>query len=117
MEFPFEDLLLDCMVFGLMADSSNLEARLDKTEELALTYLSLPFPETRERILRKMYQRIKVASSESLINKKAVNNNVLLSRFVYRKKMLSQFVNGLLIKQRPRQRRDQTTTKHRPAHC
>jgi hypothetical protein len=89
LDFPFEDLLLDCMVFGMLANDSNLDGKLEKTEDLVITYLQIPLPEVRERILRKMYQRIRVASVLSLNNKKEVNNNVLLSNFVYRKKILS----------------------------
>jgi hypothetical protein len=46
------------MVFGILANDSNLDGRLNKTEELVLTYLQIPISEVRERILRKMYHRL-----------------------------------------------------------
>jgi hypothetical protein len=39
LDFPFEDLLLDCIVFGLLADESNLDGKINKTEELVIAYL------------------------------------------------------------------------------
>lgn len=63
MDFPFEHLLLDCMVFSsLIADQNHMASdnRTDEIERIAVTLLSLPYPEVRERILRRLYQRLRV---------------------------------------------------------
>ena len=54
--FPFEHLLLDCMVYSnLVADLNQQDSRVDQVESLLVLYLSLPFPEVRERFLRRLY--------------------------------------------------------------
>jgi len=50
----------------------------------------------RERLVRKMFQRIKVAQSINLQSKQ-INNNVLISKFVFRAEILRSFIGGVLI--------------------
>ena len=85
------------MVYSILAEESHLDSKLETIEKLTLTYLNIHIPEVRERILRKMYQRIRVAHALQLNNKKEINNNVLLSKFIYRKTIMNQLVNGILI--------------------
>lgn len=90
-EFPFEHLLLDCMVYSsLVADQKHLQSdsHTDEVERIAVTLLSLPNPEIRERILRRLYQRLRVVQAFQEKTKHYGNNNYLLAKFVYRKKML-----------------------------
>ena len=54
MDFPFE-LLLDCLVYGVLAEDSNLDGKLDKTEKIFLTYMQMNCVEVREIILRKLW--------------------------------------------------------------
>ena len=62
--FPFEHLLLDCMVYGnLVADHNPNDSRIDQIESLLITYLSMPYPEVRERFLRRLYQRLRVVQA------------------------------------------------------
>lgn len=59
--FPFEHILLDCMVYAnLVALQNSADSRIEKIEAITITYLSLPYPEVRERILRRLYQRLRV---------------------------------------------------------
>ena len=54
--FPFEHILLDCMVYAnLVALQNSADSRIEKVESLVITYLSLPNAEVRERILRRLY--------------------------------------------------------------
>lgn len=104
MDFPFErkllltlaifnfsgiDLLLDCMVYGVLAEQAQLDGKVEQIQYLSFTYLLIHLPEVRERLLRKMYQRIRVAHALQVNSKKEVNNNVLLSKFIYRKVVLN----------------------------
>jgi hypothetical protein len=77
------------MVYSILAEQSNLESKLDQIESLTSTYLNLHIPEVRERILRKMYQRIRVAHALQVNSQREINNNVLLSKFLYRKGVLN----------------------------
>ena len=62
--------------------------------------MSLPHPEVRERILRRLYQRLRVVEQfQKERNPHQANNNYLLAKFVYRKRVINQLVNGLLINQ------------------
>lgn len=83
-------------MYGILANESSLDSRLDQLEKLFTTYLSLPFPEVRERIIRKLYSKLKIHSSLTL-NKKSVANTTLLSKFLYRKTILNHFINKMLI--------------------
>lgn len=101
-EFPFEHLLLDCMVFSNLVAEQRMpdpHNKLEHVERLLVTYLMMPIPEVRERILRRLYHRLRVIQALQEKSKFKVNNNYLLARFVYRKKVLNQFVNGMLINQ------------------
>jgi hypothetical protein len=63
LEFPFEHLLLDCMVYStLVAEQSHMTSdnRSEEVERLAITLLQVPQMEVRERILRRLYQRLRV---------------------------------------------------------
>jgi hypothetical protein len=58
LDFPFEHLLLDCMVYStIVADQSPLPSdnKTDEVERLVITYLQVPQPEVRERFLRRLY--------------------------------------------------------------
>jgi hypothetical protein len=58
--------------------------------------LQLPIPEVRERILRKIYSKLRLQSS--LQNtKKTISSISFLAKFIYQKATLSQLINGLLI--------------------
>jgi hypothetical protein len=62
--FPFEHILLDCMVYAnLVAMQNSSDNLIEKIESLVITYLSCPYPEVRERILRRLYQRLRVIQS------------------------------------------------------
>lgn len=88
--------MVDCIMYGMLASESSLDSRMDTLEKLLQTYLQLPIPEVRERILRKIYSKLRLQSSLHL-NKKTVSNIGLLSKFIYRKATLNQLINGLLI--------------------
>lgn len=47
--------------------------------------------------MRRLYQRLRVVQAFQEKSKHYVNNNYLLAKFIYRKKVLNQLVNGLLI--------------------
>lgn len=100
LDFPFEHLILDCMVYSnLVADQSRLTSdnRTDEIENLAITLLQCPQAEVRERILRRLYQRLRVVQAFQEKSKHYANNNYQLAKFIYRKKILNQLVNGMLI--------------------
>ena len=99
--FPFEHLLLDCMVYSnLVADLNQQDSRADQVESLLVLYLSLPFPEVRERFLRRLYQRLRVVQAfQSTQTSHQTNNSFQLAKFVYRRKVVNQLVNGMLINQ------------------
>ena len=64
--FPFEHLLLDCMVYSsIVAEHNPMDAKIEQVEEIAITYLSLPIFEVRDRILSRMYQRLRVVQAFS----------------------------------------------------
>lgn len=65
-------------------------------------------PQIRERILRKIYQKLRISNSVAIAQSntvfsmegdkpKAVNNNLYIAKFVLRKGILSHLVNGILI--------------------
>ncbi len=60
------------------------------------TFLLFPLPEVRERILRKIYSKLRLQVSLNM-NKKMLSNANLLSKFIYRKSILNQLINGMLI--------------------
>lgn len=99
--FPFEHILLDCMVYAnLVALQNSADSRIEKIESLVITYLSLPHAEVRERILRRLYQRLRVIQQfQKEQTPHQANNNYLLAKFLYRKKIINQLVNGMLINQ------------------
>ena len=114
MDFPFEHLILDCIYFsGLAQDSQPLHgqemtkdqeaSRIGELEKIVQTYLAIPIPEIRERILRRLYQKLRVGNAaggggaQAGERPKALNNNLYLAKFLLRKGILNHFVNGLLI--------------------
>ena len=108
MDFPYEDILIDCMVFSILAEESNMRSRQEKisggqiekserVEKILINFLQVPIPEVRERILRKIYQRIKISSKIVEVNKHLPNNALFLAKFVYRKAVAQQLVTGLFI--------------------
>lgn len=98
MDFPFEHLLLDCIVLSMLAfEQGDSRHSQEVVEDLLITYLSLPGGEARERILRRMYQRLRLVATFQRDSAQAANNNYLLAKFLFRKKVVNQFVNGMLI--------------------
>ena len=59
--------------------------------------MAIPIPEIRERILRRLYQKLRVGNQGSNTGPKALNNNLYLAQFLLRKGVLNHFVNGILI--------------------
>ena len=51
----------------------------------------------RERILRRLYQKLRVGNQGSNNGPKSLNNNLYLAQFLLRKGVLNHFVNGILI--------------------
>jgi len=82
------DLLVDCIMYGELACESSVDARIEQLERVFTAYVQLPIAEVRERILRKIYSKLRLQSS-LMINKKTVSNIVLLSKFVYRRSILN----------------------------
>lgn len=55
-EFPFEHLIVDCIIYSmLLQDQQPQNKVVEASEKLFVCYLSMPLPEVRERILRRMY--------------------------------------------------------------
>ena len=64
MDFPFEHILLDCCVLSMLASEQRQDNRfIAPVETLLVTYLQMPVAEARERILRRIYQRLRMAST------------------------------------------------------
>lgn len=80
----------------MLANESSLEPKLEQLERIVQTYLLFPLPEVRERILRKIYSKLRLQVSLNM-NKKMLSNANLLSKFIYRKSILNQLINGMLI--------------------
>jgi len=55
MDFPFEHLLLDTVMYAGMLEETGASSRLPELEKLTQTFLAVPMQEIRERILRKFY--------------------------------------------------------------
>ena len=83
-------------MYAMLANESSLEPKIDKLEKIVQTYLLLPLPEVRERILRKVYSKLRLQASLNM-NKKILSNVTLLAKFIYRKNILNHLVNGMLI--------------------
>jgi hypothetical protein len=83
-------------MYGVLASESSLDPHIEQLERVFTTYLQLPIPEVRERIFRKIYSKLRLQISLS-VNKKTISNIALLSKFLYRKSVLNQLINGLLI--------------------
>jgi len=54
-----------------------------------MTYLLIPIPEVRERIVRRMFQRIRIIQGLATSSRQKANNNYMLAKFCYRKKILN----------------------------
>ena len=96
-DFPFEHLLLDAIMYAGILDEANGNSRLSDIEKLLQTFLAIPLPAIRERILRRFYQKLRVGNQTVISGPKAVNNNIYLAKFLLRKGILNHFVNGILI--------------------
>jgi hypothetical protein len=83
-------------MYAMLANESSLEPKIDQLEKIVQTYLLFPMPEVRERILRKVYSKLRLQASLNM-NKKILSNATLLSKFIYRKNILNHLVNGMLI--------------------
>lgn len=75
-------------MYGELACESSVDARIEQLERVFTACVQLPIAEVRERILRKIYSKLRLQSS-LMINKKTVSNIVLLSKFVYRRSILN----------------------------
>ncbi len=64
-------------------------------ESVFKTFLQLPIQEVRERILRKLFQRVRLGSAAA--NRLTASNNSLIAKFLFRKQVLNQLINGILI--------------------
>jgi phospholipid N-methyltransferase len=60
MDFPFEHLITDCIMYGMLANESSLDPKIEVLEKIFQSYLQLPLPEVRERILRKIYGKLRL---------------------------------------------------------
>ena len=107
-DFPFEILMIDCIFFvGLASDTQPVDSngliqtntsRVADLEKIMQTYMAIPIPEIRERILRRLFQKLRVGNQgQNLKGPKALNNNIYLAQFLLRKSILNHFVNGILI--------------------
>ena len=97
MEFPFEHLLLDAIMYSGMLEESGGQGRQAELEKLTQTLLAIPIPQVRERILRTMYQRLRVGVSGGQQLDGNLQKPAHLAKFVLRKGILNHFVNGILI--------------------
>jgi hypothetical protein len=48
------------MMYTVLAQESSLDPRVDQIERVLQTYLQLPIPEVRERILRRIYSKLRL---------------------------------------------------------
>lgn len=55
LDFPYEHLMVDCIIFGILAEESSMDPKLDQLDAVFKSYLLLPIPEVRERIIRKIF--------------------------------------------------------------
>lgn len=63
-EFPFEHLLLDCAVYSSLLQEQGSDTKtIEIVEKLFITYMSTPVSEIRERILRRLFQRIRLVQA------------------------------------------------------
>ena len=78
-----------------MSETEGNEAteRLVEVEKLVKMYLAYPLPEIRERILRRFYNKLRIPSHVG----NAAENSIFSAKFILRKGMLNQLINGLLI--------------------
>lgn len=102
LQFPFEHLIIDCIYFVGLANETSLaagheSARTQEVEKIFKMYLAMPIPEVRERLLRRIYQKIRAGTQQVGERPKALCNNLYLARFLLRKAILNHFVNGILI--------------------
>ena len=64
LEFPFEHLLIDCVVFAMVVvEQSEDLSKVDTVERLFSVYLSIPIAEVRERIIRRIFQRVRIVQA------------------------------------------------------
>ena len=67
MDFPFEHLILDCIYFVGLTEESSYEggaaSRAADIEKLVQTYMAIPIAEVRERILRRIYQKLRIPAA------------------------------------------------------
>lgn len=61
---------MDCLIYGQLLDETpNIDPDLPHLEQIFKAYLTVKAPFVRERIVRKLFQRIKVAQSVNLHSK------------------------------------------------
>jgi len=53
-------------MFAGMLEETGGVSRLAELEKLAQTFLAIPIPEIRERILRRFYQKLRASASSSM---------------------------------------------------
>ena len=61
-DFPFEHLICDCIVYAqlLLEQQPNDTKAIDSIEKVFITYLQIPVSEIRERIFRRLFQKVRL---------------------------------------------------------
>ena len=54
------DLIVDCIMYGMLASESSLDPRMEQLDIVFAAYIQIPIPEVRERILRKVYSKLRL---------------------------------------------------------
>jgi len=71
MDFPFEHLIIDCIYYAGLTEESNQEggsaSRIQDLEKLLQTYMAIPIAEIRERILRRIYQKLRLPPNQNTV--------------------------------------------------
>lgn len=95
MSLDFEETVLEVVQYaGMLAESQpHEENRLAKIEGLFKVFMAYPMPEVRERILRRLFLKLRAPQ----VKGKAYEKSLFAARFVLRKGVLNQLINGLLI--------------------
>ena len=47
-------------MYGMLASESSLDPRMEQLDRVFATYMQIPIPEVRERILRKVYSKLRL---------------------------------------------------------
>ena len=78
--------MIDSMIYSVLAEESHLDPQFERLEKLVTSFLLLPISEVRERIIVKVYQKIRMAQSFTSNDRRHFASNCgLLAKFIYRK--------------------------------